>query len=34
MESQLSFAPEELTAKFRCHQQYISYSANAPVNMQ
>ncbi|MFY7847276.1 aminotransferase class I/II-fold pyridoxal phosphate-dependent enzyme [Chryseobacterium gambrini] len=23
-------APEELTAKFRCHQQYISYSANAP----
>lgn len=22
--------PEELTAKFRCHQQYISYSANAP----
>ncbi|MDO3423507.1 aminotransferase class I/II-fold pyridoxal phosphate-dependent enzyme [Chryseobacterium sp. APV1] len=23
-------APKELTAKFRCHQQYISYSANAP----
>ncbi|WP_306620747.1 aminotransferase class I/II-fold pyridoxal phosphate-dependent enzyme [Chryseobacterium ginsenosidimutans] len=23
-------ASEELTAKFRCHQQYISYSANAP----
>lgn len=23
-------APEELTAKFRCHQQYISYSANTP----
>jgi methionine aminotransferase len=23
-------APEDLTAKFRCHQQYISYSANAP----
>lgn len=23
-------APEELTAKFRCHQQYISYGANAP----
>ena len=21
---------EDLTAKFRCHQQYISYSANAP----
>lgn len=24
-------ASEELTAKFRCHQQYISYSANAPA---
>ncbi|MBB6369812.1 aminotransferase class I/II-fold pyridoxal phosphate-dependent enzyme [Chryseobacterium shigense] len=24
-------APEDLTAKFRCHQQYISYSANAPA---
>lgn len=23
-------APEDLTLKFRCHQQYISYSANAP----
>jgi methionine aminotransferase len=23
-------APEDLTAQFRCHQQYISYSANAP----
>ncbi len=23
-------APEDLTAKFRCHQQYISYGANAP----
>ncbi|MEY8760002.1 aminotransferase class I/II-fold pyridoxal phosphate-dependent enzyme [Chryseobacterium tongliaoense] len=23
--------PEELTPKFRCHQQYISYSANAPA---
>ncbi|WP_295220112.1 aminotransferase class I/II-fold pyridoxal phosphate-dependent enzyme [uncultured Chryseobacterium sp.] len=23
-------APEELTAKFRCHQQYISYGASAP----
>lgn len=23
-------ASEELTAKFRCHQQYISYSANSP----
>jgi len=23
--------PEELTSKFRCHQQYISYSANAPA---
>jgi methionine aminotransferase len=23
-------AAEDLTAKFRCHQQYISYSANAP----
>lgn len=22
--------PEDLTAKFRCHQQYISYGANAP----
>jgi hypothetical protein len=33
MESQLSFASEELTAKFRSHQQYISYSTNAPANM-
>lgn len=24
-------APEDLTARFRCHQQYISYSANAPA---
>lgn len=24
-------ASERLTAKFRCHQQYISYSANAPA---
>ncbi|KMQ61496.1 beta-lyase [Chryseobacterium angstadtii] len=24
-------ASEDLTAKFRCHQQYISYSANAPA---
>jgi len=24
-------ASEELTAKFRCHQQYISYSVNAPA---
>ncbi|WP_343658218.1 aminotransferase class I/II-fold pyridoxal phosphate-dependent enzyme [Chryseobacterium sp.] len=24
-------APEALTAKFRCHQQYISYSVNAPA---
>jgi len=24
-------APENLTARFRCHQQYISYSANAPA---
>ncbi|MDR2235787.1 MAG: aminotransferase class I/II-fold pyridoxal phosphate-dependent enzyme [Chryseobacterium sp.] len=24
-------ACEELTSKFRCHQQYISYSANAPA---
>ncbi|PQA92969.1 beta-lyase [Chryseobacterium shigense] len=24
-------APEDLTAKFRCHQQYISYSASAPA---
>ncbi|MDH6253605.1 methionine aminotransferase [Chryseobacterium sp. H1D6B] len=24
-------APENLTSKFRCHQQYISYSANAPA---
>lgn len=24
-------ASEELTALFRCHQQYISYSANAPA---
>lgn len=23
-------APEDLTAKFRCHQQYISYGASAP----
>lgn len=23
--------PQELTSKFRCHQQYISYSANAPA---
>ncbi len=23
-------APEDLTARFRCHQQYISYSANSP----
>lgn len=23
-------APEDLTSKFRCHQQYISYGANAP----
>jgi methionine aminotransferase len=23
-----------LTAKFRSHQQYISFSTNAPVNMQ
>lgn len=23
--------PKELTSKFRCHQQYISYSANAPA---
>ncbi|MDR3025455.1 aminotransferase class I/II-fold pyridoxal phosphate-dependent enzyme [Chryseobacterium sp.] len=24
-------APEALTARFQCHQQYISYSANAPA---
>lgn len=24
-------APENLTSRFRCHQQYISYSANAPA---
>ncbi|REC46140.1 aminotransferase class I/II-fold pyridoxal phosphate-dependent enzyme [Chryseobacterium pennipullorum] len=24
-------APEKMTALFRCHQQYISYSANAPA---
>jgi methionine aminotransferase len=33
LEGQYMLASEELTSLFRCHQQYISYSANALLNM-